>query len=152
LRGNPGGYFNAAVWAAGEFLPSGTLITKQYDRNENTVEFAVSRDGRLLDIPLVVLIDGASASSSEILAGALQYYDRAYLIGEDTYGKGTAQNVVEYSDGSSLHITTLKWLLPDGSGLDEDNIISPDEKVELTEDDFTNGEDPQMDAALEYIN
>ena len=152
LRGNPGGYFNAAIWAAGEFLPSGTLVSQQYDRNENTIDFTVMRDGRLQGIDLVVLVDGASASASEILAGALQYYDRAYVIGEETYGKGTAQQVVDYPDGSSLHITTLRWLLPDGESLDDEHVIVPDSILELTEEDFTSGEDPQLDAAYDYIN
>lgn len=152
LRGNPGGYFNAAIWAAGEFLPNETLVSQQYDRNQNTIDFKVMREGRLQSVDLIVLVDGASASASEILAGALQYYDRAYVIGEETYGKGTAQQVIDYVDGSSLHITTLKWLLPGGESLDEDHVIVPDSIVELTEDDFTNGNDPQLEAAYEYLN
>ena len=152
LRGNPGGFFNAAIWAAGDFLPSGSLVAKQQDRNGGETEFRVQRDGRLLDIPVVVLVDNGSASASEILAGALQYNERAYIIGEETYGKGTAQEIVSYSGGSSMHITTLKWLLPSGIWLNPENVIVPDEKVELSADDFTNGYDPQMDSAISYLN
>lgn len=152
LRGNPGGYFSSAVWAAGEFLESGSVVSKQQDRDKRTNDFIVQRDGRLLDIPVVVLVDGGSASASEILAGALKYYDRVYIIGEETYGKGTAQEIIDFSDGSSMHITTLKWLLPDDSWLNPENVIEPDKVVELTTDDFTNGDDPQMKAAIDYLN
>lgn len=152
LRGNPGGFFNAAIWAAGEFLDNGTLVSKQRDRDGKEVVFNVGRDGRLLDIPIVVLVDEGSASASEILAGALQHYGRAYVIGENTYGKGTAQEIVSFSDRSSLHITIMKWLLPNGETLDKDNVIEPDKVVEYSDDDFTNGDDPQLDEAIEYLN
>lgn len=152
LRGNPGGYFDAAVWAAGEFLPSGSIIAKQQNRNGQEIEFKVSRDGRLLDIPMVVLVDGGSASASEILAGALKHYGRVYVIGENTYGKGTAQEIVNYGDGSSLHITTLKWLMPDGTWLNPDNVIIPNEIVEFDDEAFKEGRDPQMQRAIDYLN
>lgn len=151
LRGNPGGYFNAAVWAAGDFLEEGLLVAKQIDRNESETVFKVARDGNLLDIPLVVLVDEGSASASEILAGALQYYDRAYIIGENTFGKGTAQEIINYSNGSSLHITTLNWVIPDGRVLSEDEVIEPDKVVELDEEDFVQGTDPQLDEAYKYL-
>ncbi|MEA3357072.1 MAG: S41 family peptidase [Patescibacteria group bacterium] len=152
LRGNPGGYFNAAIWAAGEFLPQGSLVAKQSNRNGQETEFNVGREGRLLTLPLVVLVDEGSASASEILSGALQHNERAYIIGEETYGKGTAQEIVGYSDGSSMHLTTLKWLLPNGVWLNPEDVIVPDEIVEFSSDDFMDGEDPQMDRAMEYIN
>lgn len=82
----------------------------------------------------------------------MKYYDRVYIIGEETYGKGTAQEIIDFSDGSSMHITTLKWLLPDDSWLNPENVIEPDKVVELTTDDFTNGDDPQMKAAIDYLN
>lgn len=151
LRGNPGGYFSSAVWAAGEFLEKGDVVVKQRDRNGSEKKFSVTRDGRLQDVELVVLVDGGSASASEILAGALQHYDRAEIIGEDTYGKGTAQDIIEYTDGSSLHITIYKWILPDGRWLNPDDVIEPDTEVEFTEDNFVEGEDPQMDEALESL-
>ncbi len=152
LRGNPGGYFNAAVWAAGEFVDDGTLVAKQRNRDGQEFAFTVQRDGSLKDIPLVILVDGGSASASEILAGALQHYERAYLIGESTYGKGTAQEIINFPDGSSLHITTLRWVLPSGDILSREDVVDPDKKVELEEEDFKEGEDPQMDAAVEYLN
>ncbi|MBN2100272.1 S41 family peptidase [Candidatus Dojkabacteria bacterium] len=151
LRGNPGGYFSAAVWAAGEFLEKGKVVVKQRNRDGAELAFYVERDGGFQGIPLVVLVDGGSASASEILSGALQYYDRAYIIGEETYGKGTAQEIIEYSDGSSLHITTLKWVLPDGEAISKEHVIKPDKVVELSDEDFENGYDPQLEAALEYL-
>ncbi|MFH1547110.1 MAG: S41 family peptidase [bacterium] len=151
MRGNPGGYFNAAIWAAGDFLEEGTLVAKQVDRNGNENEFTVEREGNLLDVKLVVLLDEGSASSSEILAGALQYHDRAYIIGENTFGKGTAQEVINYNDGSSLHITTLNWVLPDGRVLSKAEVIEPDKEVEYNSDDFVEGRDPQLDAVYEYL-
>jgi carboxyl-terminal processing protease len=152
LRGNPGGYFDAAVYAAGEFLDEGTIVSLQEDKNGKRNEFKVNREGRLKDIEVVVLVNEGSASASEILSGALQGHSRAMVIGVNTYGKGTAQSVVSLSDGSSLHITVLKWLLPDGSWLNRDNPIKPDIEVDLTEDDFKDGIDPQMDRAIEELN
>lgn len=152
LRGNPGGFFDAAVYAASDFLPENRTVAQQEDRKGKVYNFEVEREGKLLDIPLVVLVNEGSASASEILSGALQVNDRAEVIGVETYGKGTAQNVVEFDDGSSLHITILKWLLPDGTWLNNENPIVPDQKVELTDEDFKNGDDPQMDAAVQFLN
>lgn len=152
LRGNSGGYFNAAVWAAGEFLPSGSLVSQQKNRNGEMENYSVSREGRLQSIPMVVLVDKGSASASEILAGALQHYGRAHLIGVNTYGKGTAQQIIDYAGGSSLHITTVKWLLPDGTWINPERVIEPDEKVELSDENFKKGDDPQMEAARKYLN
>ncbi|KKR06319.1 MAG: Carboxyl-terminal protease [candidate division WS6 bacterium GW2011_GWF2_39_15] len=151
LRGNPGGYFDAAVYAAEDFLPKGTVISKQEDRLGKVKEFKVSRKGRLLNVPVTVLVNAGSASASEILTGALQKNDRAKVIGEKTYGKGTAQSVLPFTDGSSLHLTTLKWLLPDGKWLNRDNPITPNTVVELTDEDFKNGIDPQLEKAVKTV-
>jgi carboxyl-terminal processing protease len=153
LRGNPGGYFQAPIWAGGEFMEEGTTVVKQRNRDGQELAFTIQRDGRFKEIPLVVLIDEGSASASEILAGALQHYDRAYLIGESTYGKGTAQSIIDdFSDGSSLHITTLRWVLPSGKVLSREDVVEPDKEVVLDEEDFKEGEDPQLDEALDYLN
>ncbi len=153
LRGNPGGYFSAAIWAAGEFLPRGTKVVSERDRSGQETPFIVDREGRFLKIPLTVLVNGSSASASEILAGALQHYRRANLIGEKTYGKGTAQEVIDFSkDGSSLHITTYKWILPSGKWLNPKDPITPNKQVKLTDEDFKQGRDPQLDQAVSYLN
>jgi carboxyl-terminal processing protease len=151
LRTNPGGFFDAGVYAAGEFLSKGTVVAKQEDRFGRVQEYQVKRDGKLLDIEVVVLVNEGSASASEIFAGALQQNDRANIVGMDTYGKGTAQSVVDFSDGSSLHLTIVKWLLPDGSWINQENVVEPDFEVELTNEDFLEGNDPQMERAVELL-
>lgn len=152
LRGNPGGYFDAAVYAANDFLKEGKLIAQQRNKNGELDVYKATRKGRLLDTEVVVLVDAGSASASEILAGALQGNDRAQLVGETTYGKGTAQSVIDFTDGSSLHLTILQWLLPDGEGLTRDNPITPDVDVEYTNEDFVNGDDPRLDKAVELLS
>ncbi len=151
LRGNPGGFFDAGIHAAEEFLQKGTLVAKQEDRQGNTQKYEVSREGELLDVDVVVLVNEGSASSSEILAGALQKANRARVIGVETYGKGTAQRMVDLYDGSTLHITIVKWLLPDGTWINPENVIIPDIEVELTQEDFEEGLDPQLEKALEVL-
>lgn len=152
LRGNPGGFFDAGVYAAEDFLERGTVVAKQEDRRGSTQEYKVSRDGRLLDTEVVILINEGSASASEILAGALQKNNRAQVVGVETYGKGTAQRMVELRDGSSLHLTVVKWLLPDGSWINPENVIIPDVEVELTQEDFEQGDDPQLQKAIEILS
>lgn len=151
LRGNPGGYFDSAIYAGNEFLPKGAILAKQEDKKGRQDVFRVTRNGLLKDIPLVVIVDNGSASASEIFAGAMQQNDRAQVIGVSTYGKGTAQNILSFSDGSSLHLTIMKWLLPDGNWLNKDNTIKPDIEVEYSEDDFKEGNDIQSKKAVEVL-
>ena len=152
LRGNPGGYFDAAIYAADDILQGGYVISMQQDGNGKIDKYESKDGGNLTNVKLVVLVDGGSASASEILSGALQQAKRATIVGEKTYGKGTAQNVLDLSDGSSLHITTLKWLLPNGDWLNKENPITPDVIVEFTDEDFVAGRDPQLIKAIQQIN
>ena len=152
LRGNPGGYFDAAVYSAGEFLKSGTLISMQEDGSGNQKEFVAKSGGRLQGLEVIILVDEGSASASEIFAGALQQNDAAQVLGTKTYGKGTAQSVLDLRGGSSLHITILKWLLPDGTWLNRDNPVEPDVEIQNSTDDFVNGQDKQMEEALKLLN
>lgn len=152
LRSNPGGYFDAAVYAANDFLEEGKIIAQQKDKDGIVDVFKADGNGRLLNQEVVVLVDSGSASAAEILSGALQQNDRAKLIGENTYGKGTAQSVINFSDGSSLHITILKWLLPDGTGLTNDSPIVPDIEVEYTNEDFLNGDDTRLQKAIDVLS
>ncbi len=152
LRNNPGGFFDAAIYAAEDFLEKGTVVAKHEDRQGNSRDYVVGRKGKLLNKRVVVLVNGGSASASEIFAGALQYDDRVEVVGLPTYGKGTAQSVVDFRDGSSLHLTIIKWLLPDGTWLNQDNVVTPDHEVDLTSDDFKDGLDPQLQKAIEVIN
>lgn len=152
LRGNPGGYFDAAIYAGDDFLGAGDIISQQRDGEGRIQKYESKKGGRLVDIEVVVLVNEGSASASEILAGALQQNGRAKVIGMPTYGKGTAQSVLDLSDGSSLHLTVLKWLLPDGRNLDTENPIKPDIEVDLTNDDFKAGNDPQLKKAIEELS
>jgi len=152
LRGNPGGYFDAGVYAADDFLDIGKVISQQQDGKGNIQSFDATKGGRLLGKKVVVLVDEGSASASEIFAGALQQNGVATIVGTKTYGKGTAQSIVDLSAGASLHITVLKWLLPDGSWLNTENSITPDVEVENSVADFIQGIDKQYNEALVLIN
>ncbi|HHX65485.1 MAG TPA: S41 family peptidase [Chloroflexi bacterium] len=150
LRGNPGGYLQMAVDIAGEFLDRGTLILTERERDKPVKEYLVHRDGLATDIPLVVLVDGGSASASEIVAGAIQDNKRGILIGERTFGKGSVQNSHSLRDGSSLRVTIARWYLPGGETLDGEG-IAPDIEVVRTVDHLAAGEDPQLDRAIAYL-
>lgn len=152
LRGNPGGFLEAAIYAADDFLDSGKIIVQQEDGSGNIQKTNSKAGGKLTDIQVVVLVDNGSASASEILTGALQKAERAVVIGEKTYGKGTAQSVIPLSDGSSLHVTVMKWLLPDGSWLNKDNPITPNQIVDISNENFLNGVDTQLNAAISQLN
>ena len=151
LRNNPGGFMDAAVYAGGEFLPKGSVVVKQTDKYHNIQESKVTRKGKLLDVPMVVLVNQGSASASEILTGALQYYKRATVVGTKTFGKGTAQEIKEFTDGSSLHVTVYKWLLPDGRHITHKKSITPDIEVKYTNDEFKKGVDPQLEEAVKVL-
>ncbi|MFH1543045.1 MAG: S41 family peptidase [Patescibacteria group bacterium] len=153
LRGNGGGFLDGATYLAGEFVDKGSVILFVKGREGKLIKHKVERDGKFKELPLVLLVDSETASSSEIFAGALQYYKRATIIGEDTFGKGTAQDVVEPADwgGASVHITTQKWLFPDKRWINEDDPIHPDIEVELDIETFKKGEDPQLAKAVETL-
>ena len=130
-------------------LPRGTLVvTEQRDQEPNT--YTVRRNGQATDIPLVVLVNGGSASASEIVAGAIQYHGRGTLIGVTTYGKGSVQSTHTLRDGSSLRVTIAKWVLPGGRILEGDG-IEPDVLVDITPEQAAAGEDPQLDRAVQYL-
>jgi carboxyl-terminal processing protease len=141
LRGNPGGLVSAAVEIADMWLDGGDiLIEERADGSRST--FAADRGQIADDAPLVVIVDGASASASEIVAGALQDHGRALLVGEQTFGKGSVQLIHELSDESSLHVTNAEWFTPNGSALTG---------VGLTPDrELAEGEDP-VASAIELL-
>ncbi|NLX42595.1 MAG: peptidase S41, partial [Chloroflexi bacterium] len=113
-------------------------------------EFHVNRSGSMVDVPLVVLVNGGSASASEILAGAIQYHGRGKLVGVTTFGKGSVQSTHTLTDGSSLRVTIAKWILPGGRILDGDG-LEPDVPVEISPEQAAAGEDPQLDRAIEVL-
>lgn len=147
LRNNPGGYLDVAVDLAGWFLKKGTLIVEERKSNGEKNPYVANGNAVLVNIPTVILINKGSASASEILAGALQIQRGIKLIGEETFGKGTVQRLINLSDGSSLKITVANWVLPNGQIL-EGNGLKPDIIVELTED---SKDDLQLQKAIEVI-
>lgn len=141
LRDNPGGYLQASVLAASDFLSQGVVVT-QASSDGAKQDYAVDKTkGNLVNDKLVVLINGGSASASEILAGALKDYGRAKLVGEKSFGKGTVQETKDFNDGSGLHITIAKWLLPSGKNIHKEG-ITPDVEVK-------SGDDPKVDVQLD---
>ena len=146
LRNNPGGYLDGSVFVASEFLSEGLVVTQQ-GRYE-TENFSVDRRGSLTNVPLVVLVNKGSASASEITAGAIRDHERAKLVGETTFGKGTVQEVQDLGDGSSLHVTVAKWLLPLGDWIG-DGGVAPD--VEAVDDPETEDIDEQLEAAVSTL-
>lgn len=150
LRNNPGGFLNAAIHMLGEWLPGEVVVSEKF--SDGTREDSVSSGrGRLSDIPTVVLVNGGSASASEITAGALQDYGKAILIGTQTFGKGSVQDLVSFDDGSSVKLTIAEWLTPSGININKDG-IAPDHIVERTSEDYNNDVDPQLDAAKAYFD
>jgi carboxyl-terminal processing protease len=153
LRGNPGGYLQSAVAIAGYFLPTGKVVVREH-YGENDEEKLYRSQGRTLrefsPKELVVLIDNGSASASEILAGALREHGVAVLIGQDTFGKGSVQELISLSDGSSVKITVARWLTPNGVSISEGG-LAPDIKITRTPEDRVNEVDPQQNAAIRYI-
>jgi carboxyl-terminal processing protease len=149
LRNNPGGYLQGAVYIASEFLSEGVVVQQEEATGDGKETFSVNRQGRLTDIPLVVLVNHGSASPSEIVAGALMERERAKLVGEKTFGKGTIQEAEDLSAGSGLHITIARWLLPSGKNIDKEG-LTPDFEVAMDESDQS--KDPQLDKALELVS
>lgn len=149
LRNNPGGYLETSVILASEWIEAGPVVAEQFGENRRN-EYPASGLARLKDIPTVVLINGGSASASEIVAGALRDYKKATLVGEQTFGKGSVQTLRNLSDGSSIKITIAKWLTPAGDFINEKG-IAPDVEIDLTIDDINKNLDPQLDKAVEIL-
>jgi carboxyl-terminal processing protease len=147
VRNNPGGYLQEAVNIAAEFTKTDTLIVTEEKTSGVTNEFRTERIGLLQKMPVVVLINGGSASASEILAGALRDIRGISLIGEKTFGKGTIQEPQQLENGAGLHITIAKWLTPSGTWVNE-NGLEPDIAIE---EDPETSEDEQLLKALEVL-
>jgi carboxyl-terminal processing protease len=142
LRNNPGGLLNASVDVASQFLAMG-VVAKVVDSEGNESLVQVKRGGIATHLPLIVLVNGGSASASEIVAGALQDYGRAKLAGSQTFGKGSVQIVRDLSDGSALHITSYRWLTPFGRPIDGVG-LTPDFVPELEDEEL-------VDWAIDYL-
>jgi carboxyl-terminal processing protease len=152
LRGNPGGYLSAAVDISSYFLPSGeTIVTEDYGNNEKPKIFRSKGLATIgSNLKFVILVDKGSASASEIVAGAMQDHDRATLVGTQSYGKGSVQEVLDVTSDTLLKITVAKWLTPNGNSISEKG-LTPDYVVEPTKEDITAKRDPQMNKAVELL-
>ncbi len=150
LRDNPGGYLEVAIHNAGLFVENDQVVVSQEFKNGDREPFLSKGSGTLKDLPVVILINGGSASASEILAGALRDLRGVKLVGEQSYGKGTVQELEHLSDDSSLKITIARWVMPAGEILDSKG-LTPDYQVELTDADIESGQDPQLEKALEVL-
>lgn len=151
LRGNPGGYLDAAVSMASHFLPKGqTVVTEDYEgHQQNIVHQSAGTGGLPSGTQVVILIDQGSASASEIFSGALQDNHAATLIGTRSFGKGSVQELIDIGD-ASLKVTVARWLTPSGRSISNGG-LTPDIKVDRTDQDIAAGKDPQMDRAVQFL-
>lgn len=157
LRGNPGGYLEAAQDIASWFLPAGDLVVKESFKRESADQIFRSRGYNVFDgkkLKMIVLIDGGSASASEILAGALHDHGVAKLVGTQSFGKGSVQELFDITDNpkTSLKVTIAKWLTPNGVSISHQG-LTPDVVVKLDEDAFKKDRtDTQLNKAIEILN
>jgi carboxyl-terminal processing protease len=149
LRNNPGGYLDTSVTVAGEWIEKNKIVIERFSGGQENV-YNSQGTARLRNTPTVVLVNGGSASASEIVAGALKDYKKATIVGEKTFGKGSVQSLISLEDGSSIKITVAKWLTPKGTSINEQG-ISPDIEVKLSQTDIDKNLDPQMTKALEIL-
>lgn len=155
VRNNPGGFLDGAVFIASEFLADGEVVLQENYQGQKT-SYKVNRQGKLLKLPMVVIINKGSASASEIVAGALQDRKRAKLVGEKSFGKGTIQEAEDLPGGTGIHITTARWLTPNGRWVNDKEGLEPDVIVEMPKDsgdEDKEGEkkDAQLEKALELL-
>lgn len=147
VRNNPGGYLESAVFVASDFIKSGTVVS-QVNSDGSRQDYPVEHAGQLLNIPLIVLVNKGSASAAEIVSGSIQDHKRGTIVGEVTFGKGSVQTPEDLPDGSGLHITTDKWLLPSGAWINKKG-ITPDVLLPMDTIDATG--DAQLAKAVELL-
>lgn len=149
VRNNPGGLLDASISIASQFIPKGKLVVSaDFGAGKHKDDFTSYGGGALEKMPVVVLINGGSASAAEILAGALKDTRDISLVGEKTFGKGTIQEVNRLAGGASLKVTVAQWLRPSGNPIDGHG-IDPDSAVSFTDEDKNAGRDPQLEKALQ---
>lgn len=152
LRGNPGGYLDAAVDMASWFLPAGKVVVKEASGQSATPLSEVSKGYNIFNnnLRMVILVDGGSASASEILAGALSEYNIATLVGAKTFGKGSVQELIQLDDNAAIKITVAKWFTPNGVSI-SDGGLTPKYEVKVTPEDIKNKRDLQNEKAIELL-
>ena len=146
VRDNPGGYLSAAVSVSSEWLKKGDVIVQEKNNNIVTQTYSAQQDGLLVGVPTVVLINGGSASASEITAGALMDNKAATILGSKSFGKGSVQEFSNFSNGEMLKVTVAHWFTPQGNTIDKTG-IKPMQVVDLTDAQITAGQDSQLQAA-----
>jgi carboxyl-terminal processing protease len=163
LRNNPGGYLQASVVVASEFLAKGKVVVEQQNANGKIDYYKAESGQRLLNDKMIVVVNGGSASAAEILAGALREQGRSKLVGEKTFGKGTVQAPEDFPDGSGLHVTIAKWNLPNGKNIHKEGVTPDvvvkyevpkelmDTNIKLTEEQRKNLPDNQINKAIEEL-
>ncbi|MDO8609804.1 MAG: S41 family peptidase [bacterium] len=153
VRDNPGGYLESAVYLASEFVPENTVIVKQESTTTPSKTYVSLRTGKLVDIPLVFIINKGSASASEILAGAMRDNKKATLVGEKSFGKGSVQDALDLQGGAGLHVTVAKWILPNGDWINGKG-IEPEVKIENVVKEgntLTRQDDVQLEKAIDQV-
>lgn len=150
LRDNSGGFLNVSVEIGSQFVGEGSILLEKL-KDDQDRDYPAQGGGLATDdVPLVVLVNGGTASASEIVAGAIQDTGRGILIGEQTLGKGSVQLSHYLSDGSELRVTIARWFTPNGRAIHEEG-LAPDIQVDMTEEDIEAGHDPQLQRAIEYL-
>ncbi|MFA7654152.1 MAG: S41 family peptidase [Candidatus Magasanikbacteria bacterium] len=149
LRSNPGGYLDSAVEMASEWIKEGKIVSERFSSTTINVH-ETSGKHRLAGMKTVVLVNGGSASASEIVAGALQDTKSATIIGEKTFGKGSVQDFETFADGSALKLTVAEWLTPNGKNINDAG-ITPDVEVKEDYEKEAVGEDSMIEKALELL-
>lgn len=149
VRNDPGGYLDRVINILGEWMPNEDVVL-QRKQGEIIQRLKAQGQGRLKGVPTVVLINGGSASASEILAGALQDSKNATIVGETSFGKGSVQDYLQYEDGSAVKITVSEWLTPNERSINKEG-IKPDIEVNMSYEDANANRDPQLDKALELL-
>lgn len=150
LRNNPGGYLHTSVELASIWLERGEIVVSEVKSDGTEEKYYAEGGSRLSGIKTAALINGGSASASEILAGALKDHNAATLIGEKSFGKGSVQELFDLKGGSAVKITIAKWVTPGGKNLNKEG-LTPDVEVKLTEENISKGEDPQMEEAVKQL-
>lgn len=150
LRYNGGGYLDISVEILSELLEGKQKVVSLKRRNQADEEFMTSGHSRLADLPLVILINQGSASASEIVAGAIQDLKRGFIIGEQSFGKGSVQEIIKLDGGASLRMTIAKWFTAKDRDIHGVG-LTPDMIVKLSREDILDGKDPQKDAAVTYV-
>lgn len=154
LRGNPGGYLQSAIGISSYFLPTGKVVVKESFGDGRPDQLFRSQGRVIGDFDpenFVVLVDGGSASASEIVAGALAEHDVATLLGSQTFGKGSVQELIGLDGGASLKVTVARWLTPNGTSISNGG-LEPEIEVARTPQQRLDGEDPQLDAAIDFLS